>query len=208
MRIVTVFAAIQILLQVARAEETIDYTTRVRPVLQARCLACHGVLKQKGGLRLDTAALAIKGGKNGAAITPGDPESSALLERVAAADELDRMPPEGEALKPAEIADLRAWIAQGAKAPADEQPERDPREHWAFQTPVRPAIPAVANQDWVKNPIDAFITVEHTKRGLTPQRPADRPIWLRRVSLDLIGLPPTREELDAFVGEGTAEAVD
>ena len=131
----------------ARAEDVIDYTKQIKPVLQARCYACHGVLKQKGGLRLDTAALAIKGGKSGAAITPGDAEASPLIDRVSAADESDRMPPEGEPLKPAEIAALRAWIAQGAKAPADEQPERDPRDHWAFKTPVRPAVPAVENQD-------------------------------------------------------------
>jgi mono/diheme cytochrome c family protein len=208
MKLLARIAAILALVDAAYAEDAIDYTKRIKPVLQARCVACHGVLKQKGGLRLDTAALALRGGKNGAAIKPGDAESSALIERVSAADESERMPPEGEPLKPAEIAALRTWIAQGASAPADEQPERDPREHWAFRTPVRPAVPAVANSEWAKNPIDAFIAREHEERGLTAQRPADKRVWLRRVSLDLIGLPPTREELDAFDADDSAGAYD
>src|SRR3954471_2268345 len=111
-------------IETAKAEEPIDYARQIKPVLQARCYACHGVLKQKGGLRLDTAALAIEGGKGPAAITPGDVEASALIDRVSAEDESERMPPEGEALTPAEIAALRAWIAQGAKGPTGEQPER------------------------------------------------------------------------------------
>jgi len=118
------------------------------------------------------------------------------------------MPPEGEPLKPTEIAAIRAWITQGAKAPADEQPERDPRDHWSFQVPVRPAVPRVANAAWPRNPIDAFIAAEHEKRGLTPQRPADKRVWLRRVSLDLTGLPPTHAELEAFVRDDSAEAND
>ena len=208
MRGIARIALILVLAGAARAEDAIDYTNQVRPVLRARCTACHGVLKQKSSLRLDTAALALKGGKNGPAITPGDAGASALIERVSAADESERMPPEGEALKPAEIAALRAWIAEGAKAPADEQPERDPRDHWAFRTPVRPSVPVIETGDWAQNPIDAFIAAEHQKRGLTPQQAADKRVWLRRVSLDLIGLPPTREELDAFAADQSAGAHD
>jgi mono/diheme cytochrome c family protein len=192
----------------ARAEEPIDYTRQIKPVFQARCYACHGALKQKGGLRLDTAAMAIRGGQSGAAITPGDVEESAILDRVSATEESERMPPEGEPLKPAEIAALRAWIAQGAQTPTDEEPERDPRDHWAFKAPARPAVPQVENQAWVKNPIDAFIAAEQEKRELAPQPPADRRVWLRRVTLDLIGLPPSREELEAFVADDSVEAED
>jgi hypothetical protein len=194
----------------ARADDRVDYARQVKPVLQARCYACHGVLKQKAGLRLDTAALALKGSKSQAVIVPGDAEASVLIERVSAPDESERMPPEGEPLKPSEVAALRAWIDQGANAPGDEPPERDPREHWAFQTPTRPAVPTptVENLAWVKNPIDAFIAAGHQKHGLTPQPPADRRVWLRRVSLDLIGLPPTREELDAFLADDSAQAYD
>ncbi|MDB5391699.1 MAG: Planctomycete cytochrome, partial [Planctomycetaceae bacterium] len=190
------------------AEDSVDYARQIKPVLQARCFACHGVLKQQAGLRLDTAAFAIRGGESGPAIKAGDLEASPLLQRISATEESERMPPEGEPLKPAEIAALKAWVAQGAKAPVDEKPERDPHDHWAFKSPVRPAVPIVANQDWVKNPIDAFIAAEYQKRGLTPQRAADRRIWLRRVSLDLVGLPPTVAEMDAFVADQSAEAYD
>ncbi len=191
-----------------RGEESIDYLKQIKPIFAARCFACHGALKQKSGLRLDTAALAIKGGKEGGTIKPGDPAGSALIARIASQDELDRMPPEGEPLKAAEIAVIRAWIAQGAKAPADEQPERDPRDHWAFVPPVRPALPRVTDPAWAKNPIDAFIASEREQRGLTPQPAADKRLWLRRVTLDLIGLPPTREELDAFISDVSDEAYD
>ena len=195
------------------ADEAIEYAKQIKPVLQARCFACHGVLKQEAKLRLDTAALAIKGGESGAAIKPSEVSASLLLKRISAAEEFERMPPEGEPLKPAEIAAIRAWIAQGAKAPADEQPERDPREHWAFKTPVRPKVPDLSSQienqkSKIKNPIDAFIAAEHQKRGLKPQQPADKRVWLRRVSLDLVGLPPTREELEAFLKDESVEATD
>jgi mono/diheme cytochrome c family protein len=114
---------------------SIDYLEQVKPLLRERCYACHGPLKQKAGLRLDTAALAIKGGDSGPAVKPGDVAGSLLLERVSAADPAERMPPEheGERLSPAQIAELRDWIAAGASRPQDEQPEADPREHWAFR---------------------------------------------------------------------------
>jgi Protein of unknown function (DUF1553)/Protein of unknown function (DUF1549)/Planctomycete cytochrome C len=208
MRIREILAAIVVLVGAARADDSVDYQKQIKPVLQARCYACHGVLKQKGGLRLDTASMAIRGG-SGPAIAPGDVDASPLFDRVSAgAGDLDRMPPEGEPLKPAEVEAIRAWIAQGAKAPADETPERDPRDHWAFRTPSRPSMPSVEHPEWVKNPIDAFIAARHRERGLTPQRPADRRVWLRRVSLDLIGLPPTRDEQDAFVADDSEGAVD
>jgi hypothetical protein len=190
------------------ADDRIDYTRQIKPVLRARCYACHGILKQKGGLRLDTAALALKGSESQAVIVPGDPDASALIERISATEESERMPPEGEPLEPSEVAAVRAWIAQGASAPGDEQPERDPRDHWAFKTPTRPAVPKVANTPWVNNPIDAFIAREYEERGLRPQPPAERRVWLRRVSLDLTGLPPTPEELDAFVADDSAGAFD
>ena len=179
------------------AEGRVDYQTQIKPILRARCYACHGALKQKAGLRLDTAALAIKGGDSGAAITPGDGESL-LLTRVTAADEVERMPPEGEPLEPEQIALLKRWIAENAESPADEQPERDPHDHWAFKPPGRPAVPTVANAKWVRNPIDAFLSKQHEEHGLAPQPEASRAVLLRRLSIDLIGLPPSLAELDAF----------
>ncbi len=108
----------------------------------------------------------------------------------------------------AQIAKLRAWIAQGAAAPANEQPESDPRTHWAFRAPVRPAVPTVNDPAWVHHPIDAFLAAEHARHGVTPRPPADRSLLLRRVYLDLIGLPPTRAELDAFLDDPAPDAYE
>src|SRR5205807_2260871 len=109
------------------------------PLLAARCYACHGALKQKSGLRLDTVELMKKGGDNGSAVVAGKVAESGLLARVSSTS-ADRMPPrsEGEPIKPAEIALIKAWIEQGARGPANEQPEKDPKDHWAFKTVHRP----------------------------------------------------------------------
>ncbi|QDT53740.1 Planctomycete cytochrome C [Caulifigura coniformis] len=178
-----------------------NYLARVKPLLKGRCYACHGALKQEAGLRLDTASLIHKGGDSGAAIAPGDQVStSLLLQRVSSTDVATRMPPEheGEPFKPEEIELLKHWIAAGAPAPPDEQPETDPKDHWAFRAVVRPAEPAVKNTAWVRNPIDAWISNGHEQHGLSPQPEASRSILLRRLSMDLIGLPPTAEELAVF----------
>lgn len=185
-----------------------DYAARIKPVLKERCFACHGALKQEANLRLDSAALIAKGGDSGTAIKAGDAAASLLLTKVTATDDAERMPPEGEPLKPAEIAAIRAWIAAGAKSPDGEQAERDPRDHWAFKAPVKAALPAVKNEAWSKNPIDTFIAAEHEKRGLVPQKATDKRLWLRRVSLDLIGLPPTSEEMTAFLADDSPTAND
>ncbi|MCE9534475.1 MAG: DUF1553 domain-containing protein [Planctomycetes bacterium] len=183
------------------AEETVDYLRGVKPILAARCFSCHGALQQKSKLRVDTVELMKKGGTSGPAIVPGKSAKSLLIDHVSTKDENDRMPPnsEGEGLKPVEIALLRAWIDQGAAGPADEKPETDPKDHWAFKTPVKVAPPKPGN------PIDAFISAERDKRKLTPQAPADKRILLRRLYIDLTGLPPTRAELDAFLA---ADAVN
>jgi hypothetical protein len=194
----------------ASAEAAPDYEKAVKPLLRERCYTCHGALKQKAGLRLDTAALMIKGGKNGPAVRPGDPAKSPLVERVATKNIEDRMPPEheGEPFDAAQVELLRRWIAAGAAAPATEKAEADPREHWAFQRPVRPPVPAVPNAKWVRNPIDAFLAQQHARHGLTPQPEASRAVQLRRLYLDLIGLPPTTAELAAFESDTSAEGYD
>ena len=114
-------------------QANVDYVKQVKPVLVERCLACHGALKQEGGLRLDTVALAIQGGESGPALVPGEVDSSRLLKRVMAKEETDRMPPEGEPLKPDQIAAIRNWIAQNATGPVDEKPDQDPRDHFHRQ---------------------------------------------------------------------------
>jgi hypothetical protein len=184
--------------------EGVDYLRDVKPVLQGRCLACHGGLKQQGKLRLDTAALIRRGGRHGPAIKAGDAAQSLLVERIADPEESTRMPPQGKPLTDHQIALLKAWIDKGAPAPSDEQPEDDPRRHWAFVKPVRPAVP---NQiSGARNPVDAFLAAARARKGLTVRPPAAPAIWLRRVYLDLIGLPPTREQLHAFLADTAPDA--
>ncbi|REK24420.1 MAG: DUF1553 domain-containing protein [Planctomycetota bacterium] len=176
----------------------VDYERDVKPILRAKCYACHGGLKQEGSLRVDTAVSAVTGGDSGEAIVPGDPDASLLWERISTEDESYRMPIEGSPLDEEQLAIVKAWIEQGAKGPADEQPEADPRDHWAFQLPVRSPVPATSDPEWIRNPIDAFIAAQHEQRGLTHAPEASPEILLRRVHLDLVGLPPTREQLTAF----------
>ena len=195
----------------AVGDERVDYASQIKPLLQARCFACHGALRQEAGLRLDTAAAIHAGGDSGAAVTAGDVSSSLLIERVSELDIDQRMPPEfeGEQLSPTEIQLLSAWIIQGATAPETEKAEADPKDHWAFQPIRRPRVPsqfspdnaaptpADPNSAWVKNPIDAFIAEQHRQNGLTAQEPAPRSILLRRLYLDLIGIPPSPEVIAA-----------
>ena len=179
--------------------ESVDYLKQIKPLLKERCYACHGALKQKNDLRVDTVAAILKGGKNGPAIKANEPEKSLLIERVSTRDLDERMPPEheGQPFDPAQIQLLRDWIAAGAPAPENEKGETDPKDHWAFREIVRPAVPQV-NTKWARNPIDAFIAQKHAERDLTPQPEATREVQLRRLYIDLIGLPPTPEENEAF----------
>jgi Protein of unknown function (DUF1549)/Planctomycete cytochrome C len=185
------------------AAEPVDYARQVKPLLAARCYACHAALQQKSGLRVDTVKALREGGDKGPVVVPGKSGDSPILDHVTGANGFRRMPPpgDGEPLAEREVALLRAWIDQGAIGPADEKPEPDPREHWAFHAPSRPVVPPVKDPSWLRNPVDAFIAAERDKHGLTPQPPADKRLLLRRVYLDLIGLPPTRAESDAFAAD-------
>jgi hypothetical protein len=191
------------------AAEPVDYLRDVKALLKARCYACHGALQQKAKLRLDTADAIRKGGRSGPAIVPGKSGESVLIEAVTG-NGRTRMPPEqqGEELTAPQIALLRNWIDQGANAPIAEKREEDPRTHWAFQKLTRPAVPLVSASGWPKNPIDAFIAAEHAMRGLRPNPPATKETLLRRVYLDLIGLPPTRDELNAFLADNSDDAYE
>ena len=183
------------------------YSAKIRPLLAEQCFSCHGGLKQEAGLRLDTVALMAEGGESGAVIAKGDPDKSLLFERVSDPDPASRMPPEGEGvpLSAEQLAMLSDWIKAGCPAPADEKPEADPRDHWAFQPRVRPAVPAVKNTAWVKNPIDAFLAQKHEQAGVAPQPEAPRHVLVRRLYLDLIGLPPQPEELAAIQADTSAD---
>jgi hypothetical protein len=179
------------------------YRDRIRPLLADRCTPCHGGLRQEAGLRLDTAGFMLAGGASGAAVTAGNPTDSLVLARVSDPEVTTRMPPEdeGEPLSPDQIADLRAWIEAGCPAPADERPEADPRDHWAFRPRVRPAVPQPRDSSGVRNPIDAFLAVAREAAGIAPQPEAPRHVLVRRLFIDLIGLPPQPEELAACLAD-------
>ncbi len=148
-----------------------------------------------------------QGGDSGPAIVPGKSAQSLLIDAVTAADNSTKMPLEGEPLTTGEVRLLKLWIDQGAAAP-DEKTPVDPRKHWAFQLPVKPQPPHVKDSNWRRNAIDAFISSRRQEQGLTPVGSADKPTWLRRVYLDLIGLPPSREELHAFLADDAPDARD
>jgi signal transduction histidine kinase len=192
----------------AWAEQPVDYLRDVKPLLREKCWSCHGALKQQAGLRLDTAASIRQGADSGAVVLPEDAAASPLIERVTDDDKAVRMPLEGTPLTEAEVELLKAWIAAGAAGPDDEQPEPDPREHWAFRPPQRPPVPAREDAGWGRNPIDAFVAAEHERHGLTPRPPTDRATLLRRVYLNLIGLPPSRDELQAFLADDSPDAYE
>jgi hypothetical protein len=194
---------------VGHADDRVDFVRDIKPILVEKCFSCHGAWKQKGKLRLETAALIRKGGRDGPVVVPGKPGESRLIERVTADDEDTVMPPpgEGERLSPQQLALLRKWIEQGADGP-DEPPPPDPREHWAFRPVRRPPVPVSREPKAGANPIDAFLEAERERRGLTPEPPADRLTLLRRVHLDLTGLPPTRDELHAFLKDDLPDAYE
>jgi mono/diheme cytochrome c family protein len=201
-----------------------DYSREIKPLLRAHCVSCHGALKQSGGLRLDTAVLLRQGGDSGPAIKARSPDKSLLFAKVTAVESDERMPREGKPLTPDQIELLRRWIAAGAPAPKDEKPEPSPRDHWAFKPVVRPPVPRAGgfqpprvsndSQRWLLtagtavHPIDAFLSTRLATAKLTPLPPADKPTLLRRVYLDLLGLPPTREELHAFLADTSPDAYE
>jgi hypothetical protein len=150
----------------------------------------------------------VKGGDSGAAIEPGKSADSLVIQYITGEAGI-RMPPEedGAPLTDQQIALIRQWIDEGAKAPPEPTPP-DPRDHWAYQPPQRPDVPTVKNTAWVRNPVDAFLAADHESHGLNPVVPADKAILLRRVYIDLVGLPPTREELTAFLADESPGAYE
>jgi hypothetical protein len=195
------------------------FETRIRPLLAARCYECHSgaAPKLKGGLRVDGREWLVAGGSSGPAIVPGDPDASLLVQAVRYSDDDLRMPPK-QALDDAAVKDLEHWVGLGAPWPGS--PAKDPaapdgaREHvpygqrdidfdaaraqWPFTAPVRHDPPEVRDQDWAWSPIDRFLLAAMEKQGIAPVGDADRRTWLRRVTFDLTGLPPTPEEIATF----------
>jgi mono/diheme cytochrome c family protein len=177
----------------------VDYAGQIKPILTRRCVSCHGAVKARGHLRLDTAAAALKGGKSGPVIRPGQGEESPLILSVRGEAPTERMPRNGPPLSEAEIRLLQAWIDQGANGMTGERPGVPPEAtHWAFLPPKRPAMPDVRTAAWARNPIDRFILARLDQAGLAPSPAADPATLLRRVSLDVIGLPPSPDEVEEF----------
>jgi hypothetical protein len=208
--------------QHAAADEngTEFFEKRVRPVLVERCYECHSAQakKLKGGLRLDTRAGLSAGGDSGAAIVPGNPEESLLIKSVRRLDKDLSMPPKS-ALDESQVADLITWVKMGAPDPrattdhADAPPEKPPydfiaaRRQWAFHKP-EPVTPPATDSVWVRNPVDAFILKKLQEKGIAPAPAADRRTLLRRVTFDLIGLPPTPAEIADFLADPSPDAFE
>jgi mono/diheme cytochrome c family protein len=179
----------------------VDYIKQVKPVLMKHCASCHGAKKPRNGLRLDSAAAALKGGDGGPVIVPGRSGESELVASIRGDGSTDRMPLNRPPLSPAEIDLLARWIDEGARHPAAElaaELSATPDTHWAFVPPRRVSPPATLHPEWSRNPIDAFILSRLEKEGLAPSEPSDRATLLRRVSLDLIGLTPSPAEIAGF----------
>jgi hypothetical protein len=194
-----------------RADEPVDYLRDVKPIFVKHCVSCHGPTKQRADLRLDTAAHLMQGGNSGAAIVAGKSDKSRLIQAVTGAKDVKAMPPDDRPrLSAAEIVVLKAWIDQGAKAPAKEEAVAGgpANSHWSFRPPVRAALPRVKQETWVKNPIDRFILARLEKEKLAPAPEADRATLIRRLALDLTGLPPTPAEVDAFLSDTSGTAYE
>ena len=184
------------------------YQEHIRPVLEKQCIVCHNPTTKQAGLDLSTREKMLRGGERGPAVVPGDVNESLLYAYITHKRQ-PGMPMGGQQLAPAVIARFAEWIKAGA-AFDDKTAGSAPivSSHWSFQKPLRPAVPRAQNAAWPANPIDAFIAAEHQRRGLKPQPEADRYTLVRRLYLDLIGLPPTPSQAEAFVKDAAPNAYE
>lgn len=191
----------------ATAQGEVDYGRDIKPLLAHKCISCHGLLKQEADLRLDAARLIPRGQSEQAVVVSGHPEQSKLIKRISSVSPDDRMPPpnEGEALTREEIGLLSEWIRTGMPAPANEEVLSSPAEHWAYQKIKRPEIPAVEGGQ-SSNPIDLFLQTKRQQLGLKNVPRTDPSTLLRRLSLDVIGLPPSLDQLESFTANDSPEA--
>jgi mono/diheme cytochrome c family protein len=192
-----------LLIAFAALAAPVDFRKDVEPVLKSRCQGCHGAAQQMSGLRLDSrdAALSV--------VVPGKSADSVLFHRITGAKGLRAMPPGPKRLSPEEIATLKTWIDEGATWPADAITQAPVKStHWAFQPVSHPAVPKTSDDSWTRNPIDAFILARLDKDKIKPSAEADKRTLLRRVSLDLTGLPPTLEELREFTADTRPDAYE
>ncbi|MEZ5351946.1 MAG: DUF1553 domain-containing protein [Bryobacteraceae bacterium] len=201
---------IVILAAMALRAETVDFARDVEPIFHKKCFACHGAAQQMNGLRLDDRDAALKGGYSGAAIEAGNAAGSRLIERVTSEKPGFRMPPAGSKLSSAEVASLKAWIDAGAEWPkrALVASGKARRSVWSFAPVRQPKIPDVNEAGWVRNPIDAFVLARLERESIQPSPGASKATLLRRVTLDLTGLPPTPQAIAAFVADTKPDAYE
>ncbi len=182
---------------------------KIRPLLASRCYGCHGPETQQNGLRVDSLAALLKGSESGPVIVPGHSDRSRLIRRLQA-QERPLMPYGGPALSASEIDTIRMWIDSGAPGPdSTEALKTAPgKRHWAYVKPTRPSLPEVHNSQWARNEIDRFILARLEREGMEPRPEANKRALIRRVYLDLIGLPPSPEDVDAFLADRTRDAYE
>src|SRR5579864_376491 len=197
------------------ANVKVDFVRDIRPIFSKHCYECHGQKTHKAGLRFDRKTKAFAGGDSGPPFEPGKSEESLMIEYVAGLDPESVMPPKekNDRLSTQEIGLLRAWIDQGASWPEGADSDTSlasmaATTHWAFKPAVRPTLPAVKKGDWVRNPIDAFALAKLEAMDIEPSPEADRNTLIRRLSFDLLGLPPTREEVERFVNDTAPDAYE
>jgi len=196
------------------AQRKVDFSKDIEPILSSRCILCHGTGQQMKGLRLDNRQDALRGGEAGMVILPGDSAGSKLIHLVGAVNPDKVMPPAGNRLTAAEVGTLRAWIDQGAEwalddpATAKQTTAAEESGHWSFRALHRPPEPSVNKSSWAKNAIDSFVLARLEKEGIAPSPEADKATLVRRLSLDLIGLPPSASEVSAFLNDDKAEAYE
>ena len=190
------------------ASKQIDFVKDIQPIFKDHCYSCHGEQRQKGGLRWDVKQVATKGGDRGVEFVAGKSAESRLIQAVSGLDPDFVMPEKGERLTAEQVGLLRAWIDQGAHWPdgVDLVKYVDKKDHWSFKAPVRPKVPA--NKNWGRNPIDAFVYAKLQEQKLRPSPEADKVTLIRRLSLDLTGLPPTLKEVDEFLADKSPDAYE
>jgi mono/diheme cytochrome c family protein len=205
---ICLLAAWPILAAEPSPEQIEFFENKVRPIFAEHCYNCHSekAEKLKGGLRLDSSEAILKGGDTAPAIIPGDVEGSLLIKAVRYTDSDLKMPPKNKKLSAEQIASLEAWVKMGAPLPRAavafhqlDQIAKVRAKHWAFQPVKKPAMPTVKNSRWIQTPVDNFILATLEKRNLSPAPMADRRTLIRRVTYDLIGLPPTYQEVEEFI---------
>jgi hypothetical protein len=191
------------------AERQVDFIRDIQPIFAERCNHCHGEDDQQGQLRLDAKALVMRGGKSGPLFAAGRSDESLLIRRLVGLGTEKQMPLEDDPLTSEQVALIRAWIDQGAKWPDGVgSSATEIKKHWAYVAPVSPPLPAVRDSSWPVNALDRFVLARLEKESIAPSAPVSRERLIRRASLDLVGVPPSVAEVDAFVADKAPDAYE